>query len=94
VTAHLYFDIQQRRRRTPRLHDACPRDGTPTVDYLLLTATGAPPPSVSPSSLSDFKTCPRLFRFRYIEKAEEPPSAVMVRGSMCHDALEQVLNPW
>lgn len=48
------------------------------------------PRAVSPSSLGDFKTCPRLYRFRHIERVPEPASEVMVRGSMVHDALDQV----
>ena len=57
------------------------------------TTTSPPlnrPKSLSPSSLGDFKTCPRLFRFRHIEKVPEPPSEVMIRGNMVHSALEQV----
>lgn len=48
------------------------------------------PAAVSPSSLGDFKTCPRLYRFRHVERVPEPASEVMVRGSMVHDALDQV----
>ena len=48
------------------------------------------PRSVSPSSLGDFKQCPRLYRFRHIERIPEPPSGAMVRGIMVHDALEKV----
>jgi len=48
------------------------------------------PSALSPSSLGDFKTCPRMFRFRYMEKVPEPPSEVMVRGNMIHNALEKV----
>lgn len=51
------------------------------------------PKAVSPSSLGDFKTCPRLYRFRHVERLPEPASEVMVRGSMVHDALDQVSQP-
>ncbi|TFJ83984.1 hypothetical protein NSK_005079 [Nannochloropsis salina CCMP1776] len=50
------------------------------------------PTTVSPSSLGDFKTCPRLYRFRHLEKIQEPPSEVMVRGSMVHDALDELFS--
>lgn len=52
------------------------------------------PKWASPSSLMDFKTCPQLYSFRHIQKLKEPASELMVRGSMVHQALEQVGPPW
>lgn len=50
----------------------------------------SPPKTISPSSIADFKTCPQLYRFRYIDKVPEPPKEALVRGSMIHEALEKV----
>jgi putative RecB family exonuclease len=52
----------------------------------------APPrrPALSPSRASDFKQCPLLYRFRAIDHLPEASSTAQVRGSVVHDALEQL----
>lgn len=47
-----------------------------------------PPKSFSPSSLSQFTTCPLAFRFSYIERREQPPQLAATKGTVVHRALE------
>ncbi len=66
------------------------------------TATATDPPrsgmstgrsgSLSPSRAADFKQCPLLYRFRVVDRLEEPPSSAAVRGTVVHRALEQVFD--
>lgn len=46
------------------------------------------PQSFSPSSLSQFTTCPLAFRFSYIDKIQQPPQLSATKGSVVHRALE------
>jgi putative RecB family exonuclease len=46
---------------------------------------------LSPSSASDFKSCPQLFKFRSIDRIPEPVSAPAARGSLVHAVLERLL---
>lgn len=39
------------------------------------------------SRWSDYDRCPRLAKFKYIEKIKEPANAAMERGSAAHDTL-------
>jgi putative RecB family exonuclease len=52
----------------------------------------APPWSLSPSACSAFKECPLAFRFSYIERLPEPPSAAASKGTLVHRALERLLD--
>ena len=45
---------------------------------------------LSPSSATDFKSCPQLFKFRSVDRLEEPVSAVQARGSLVHVALQRL----
>jgi len=47
--------------------------------------------SLSPSRAGDFQTCPLLYRFRVIDRLPEPANAVMVRGTLVHAVLEDLL---
>ena len=49
------------------------------------------PPSLSPSSVSAFKSCPLAFRFSYIDRLPEPPSAAASKGTLVHRALERLM---
>ena len=49
------------------------------------------PPSLSPSSVSAFKSCPLAFRFAYIDRLPEPPSAAATKGTLVHRALELLM---
>ena len=45
---------------------------------------------LSPSSASDFKSCPQLFKYRVVDRLPEPVSAVAARGSLVHLVLERL----
>ncbi len=48
------------------------------------------PETLSPSRAGDFLTCPLLYRLRVLDKLPEPPSAVAIRGTLVHAALEDL----
>ncbi|CAN5666910.1 RecB family exonuclease [soil metagenome] len=47
---------------------------------------------LSPSSASDFKSCPQLFKFRTIDRVKEPVSQAAARGSLVHIVLERLFT--
>ena len=49
------------------------------------------PPGLSPSSVSSFKDCPLAFRFSYIDRLPEPPSAAASKGTLVHAALQHLM---
>jgi len=49
------------------------------------------PQSLSPSSVAAFKECPLAFKFSYILRLPEPPSAPASRGTLVHRALELLM---
>ena len=49
------------------------------------------PISLSPSSMGTFTSCPLSFRFSYIERLPEPPSAPASKGTLVHLALQYLL---
>lgn len=51
----------------------------------------AVPHRLSPSSVSAFKDCPQAFRFSYIDRLPEPPSAPASKGTLVHRALERLM---
>ncbi|QOR46719.1 PD-(D/E)XK nuclease family protein [Trueperella pecoris] len=48
--------------------------------------------ALSPSRANDFKSCPLKFRFRTIDKMEEPPSLEALRGTLVHSVLEHLFD--
>jgi len=48
--------------------------------------------TLSPSRAGDFKTCPQLFKFRAIDKIEEPTSVYQARGTTAHLALQRLFD--
>jgi putative RecB family exonuclease len=50
------------------------------------------PGGLSPSSVSAFKDCPLAFRFSYIDRLPEPPSAPASKGTLVHKALELLMD--
>jgi putative RecB family exonuclease len=67
------------------------------MDVVTAPATQQPverPPlgALSPSRVSDFKTCPLLFRFRAVDRLPEPPSPEATRGTLVHTVLEQLYD--
>jgi putative RecB family exonuclease len=55
------------------------------------TASLPMPRSLSPSSMSTFTSCPLAFRFSYIERLPEPPSAPASKGTLVHLALQHLM---
>ena len=47
---------------------------------------------LSPSSASDFKSCPQLFKYRAIDRLPEPVSGPAARGSLVHAVLERLFS--
>jgi putative RecB family exonuclease len=45
---------------------------------------------LSPSSASDFKSCPQLFKYRAIDGLPEPVSGAAAKGSLVHAVLERL----
>ena len=50
------------------------------------------PKSLSPSSIAEFLACPQSFLFQYIYNLKQPITTALVKGSMCHTALEQLFD--
>lgn len=48
--------------------------------------------TLSPSRISDFKSCPLKFRFRNIDRLPERPSAEAFRGTVVHKVLEDLFD--
>lgn len=61
-----------------------------------MTATATLPvrpfQSLSPSRAQDFLSCPLLYRFRVIDRLEEPPNPAAVRGTLVHAVLERLFD--
>jgi putative RecB family exonuclease len=49
------------------------------------------PYSLSPSSISTFKSCPLSYKFSYIDRLPEPPSPWASKGTLVHRALELLM---
>ncbi|MGH9015469.1 MAG: RecB family exonuclease, partial [Acidimicrobiia bacterium] len=49
------------------------------------------PVGLSPSSVSAFRDCPLAFRFAYVDRLPEPPSAPASKGTLVHRALELLM---
>jgi putative RecB family exonuclease len=47
---------------------------------------------LSPSSVTDFKSCPQLFKFRSVDLLPEPISGPAARGSLVHAVLERLFG--
>ena len=47
---------------------------------------------LSPSSATDFKSCPQLFKYRAIDRLAEPVSGAAARGSLVHAVLERLFG--
>ena len=48
--------------------------------------------TLSPSRASDYKQCPELFKYRAIDRIEEPVSGAQARGTTAHRALERLYD--
>ncbi len=50
------------------------------------------PSSFSPSSLSQYTSCPLAFRFSYVERRPSQPQPAATKGTIVHRALEHLFN--
>jgi len=48
--------------------------------------------NLSPSRASQFKTCPKQFKFANIDKIKEPTTEVQAKGTTVHQALEDLFD--
>jgi putative RecB family exonuclease len=48
------------------------------------------PRSLSPSRISQFRSCPQAFRFGVLEGLPQPPSEPALRGTLVHGVLERL----
>lgn len=44
------------------------------------------------SRLSDYRKCPRKFKYKYVDKLPEPKSAAMERGTLIHEVLQKYVE--
>jgi putative RecB family exonuclease len=66
-------------------------NGESMVDHEASSAGHPFPHSLSPSSMGTFTSCPLSFRFSYIERLPESPSAPATKGTLVHLALQHLL---
>ena len=48
--------------------------------------------NLSPSRASQFKTCPKQFKFSNVDKIKEPTNLVQAKGTTVHQALEDLYD--
>lgn len=46
------------------------------------------PGSISPSRITTFTDCPRMFQYQAVERLEQPPTIWTLKGTLVHAALE------
>jgi putative RecB family exonuclease len=46
------------------------------------------PSSISPSKITTFTDCPRMFQYQAIDRLEQPPTIWTLKGTLVHAALE------
>ena len=49
------------------------------------------PRGLSPSAFGAFKSCPLAFKFSYLDRLPQPPSAPASKGTLVHRALELLM---
>lgn len=50
------------------------------------------PRSLSPSSASVYRTCPRRWKFRYVDNLADPPGEAALAGTFAHRVLEVLMQ--
>jgi putative RecB family exonuclease len=50
------------------------------------------PKNLSPSAVLEFKACPQSYLLQYLYKLRQPTSLATAKGSLCHEALEQLFD--
>ncbi len=71
-----------------RPHDAADS----RIDDRLTVTTDGPPPYLSPSSASTFRSCAKRWKFRYIDRLADPAGEAALAGTFAHRVLEVLLD--
>lgn len=70
-----------------------PHDAADTrIDDRLTVKPAGPPPYLSPSSASTFRSCPRRWKFRYIDRLADPAGEAAIAGTFAHRVLELLME--
>jgi len=70
-----------------------PHDAADTrIDDQLTVRPAGPPPYLSPSSASTFRSCPRRWKFRYIDRLADPAGEAAIAGTFAHRVLELLME--
>lgn len=62
------------------------------IDDQLTVSTDGPPPYLSPSSASTFRSCAKRWKFRYIDRLADPAGEAALAGTFAHRVLEVLLD--
>lgn len=66
-----------------------PYDAADTlIESSLTVVPEGPPPYISPSSASTFRSCPRRWKFRYLDRLADPAGEAALAGTFAHRVLE------
>lgn len=71
-----------------RSHDAADT----RIDDQLTVKPAGPPPYLSPSSASTFRSCARRWKFRYIDRLPDPAGEAAIAGTFAHRVLELLME--
>ncbi len=70
-----------------------PHDAADTrIDDRLIVKPAGPPPYLSPSSASTFRSCARRWKFRYIDRLPDPAGEAAIAGTFAHRVLELLME--
>ncbi|MFT7473754.1 MAG: putative RecB family exonuclease [Verrucomicrobiales bacterium] len=70
-----------------------PDDAADTgIDDQLPKAPAGPPPYLSPSSASTYRSCARRWKFRYIDRLADPAGEAALAGTFAHRVLELLME--
>jgi len=61
-------------------------------DKLVETPERSMPKYLSPSSASSYRECARRWKFRYMDRLDDPPGEAAVTGTFAHMVLEKLLQ--
>jgi len=62
------------------------------LDDRLTVRPDGPPPYLSPSSASTYRSCPRRWKFRYIDRLPDPAGEAAIAGTFAHRVLELLME--
>jgi hypothetical protein len=85
----------QCRRHQSTLAVASPVNSTDQEEELLHPDQFGPiplPKNLSPSAVLEFKACPQSYLLQYLYKLRQPTTLATAKGSLCHEALEQLFD--